>query len=253
MSNGSYCGGKKEIRAETAIRFVCDESAFSTGLPSVVVRLPVGVVDTCAHFVEWRTPVSYRLELGEVWALTGGCFGSWRVRRRNLGVLLDWLEFSFQCEFYLECLFIYLYILMRAGRLLVALLAYIFGAILYNRYALGRTGFDQLPTFPSFILNGVEMVQDKLDDYRSRRRYAATRWNNGGGGGGGGYGRVDDEERERFSFEREMERDQEDAGEGGGRIVYNDFERQKVVPPPPPPKDPSELPAGMDSNGVIRL
>ena len=63
MMDGSPCPGaaSSNLRASTAIRFICDSSIFSSGSPKLVAQLPPKDFESCAYFIEWRTPVSLLL------------------------------------------------------------------------------------------------------------------------------------------------------------------------------------------------
>lgn len=46
------------VRASTAIRFLCDNTIFGSGEPLLVTSLPPGSGTPCAFFFEWRTHVA---------------------------------------------------------------------------------------------------------------------------------------------------------------------------------------------------
>ncbi|KAG8906420.1 hypothetical protein FRB99_006922 [Tulasnella sp. 403] len=282
MTDGSYCPGSTQFRASTAIRFICDSGALSDGSPQLVAQLPPDDASSCAYFVEWRTPRACATSLGSDAAGVVGVFFS---------------------------------ILLVAG------FVYVFGAFIYNRYVLRLRGSDQfscisLPAIVECLRSFTSWCQDRLDHitgnsgiYGRPPGPGAHQWGSWGPGArnwnGGfrrpdGYGRLPEEEaiaQPRFSIEG----DDEDAEElqigqhpniptaPPGQILYNDIDRQKVLPPVPKvdsqvtaavqgggeatPTSPlptpqgatttngvahtnhsaNPTPQGMDGNGVIRL
>ncbi|KAG9019401.1 hypothetical protein FRB90_002911 [Tulasnella sp. 427] len=241
MKDGSLCPGSKDLRASTAIRFICDAGVFSEGVPKLIAQLPPGGdSSSCAFFIEWRTPVACATKM------TTGTAGI-------LGVFFSLI--------------------------FIAFLVYAVGIFAYNRYVLGLRGADQLPSFSFMSLSSVtscfhgfvDTVQDRFDELRSRPRY-------GGGGQFGSWGRGrrasaygrPPEEAQGIAEPRFSLEDEEDDGP----ILYNDIDRQKNLPPVPPA---SQFPAptsnganggrgpaptanqqgpppkGMDEDSVIRL
>jgi len=47
-----------DVRASTAIRFLCDNTVFGSGKPLLVTSLPPNSGTPCAFFFEWRTHVA---------------------------------------------------------------------------------------------------------------------------------------------------------------------------------------------------
>lgn len=124
--------------------------------------------------------------------------------------------------------------------LFVALLVYIFGAFIYNRFVLGLRGKDQIPALSiipvsstlSFFRNGLHSVQDRVDSWRSGGHSSVgdgKKWGSWGAGNQrNGFSRLPREEEEaiiegRFS----VDDDEED-----GPVMYNDIHRTGAVPPP---------------------
>ncbi|KAG8879312.1 hypothetical protein FRB98_005751 [Tulasnella sp. 332] len=132
------------------------------------------------------------------------------------------------------------FIAVFSAILFVAFLVYIFGGLLYNRYALGLRGQEQIPPISCIPLSSTLLslqnifytIQDKWDSFRS---------DSGGYGGGGGkqwgswrggnqrdgFSRLPREEEEaimdeRFSLEEEEEE---------GPVLYNDIHRQQLNGP----------------------
>ncbi|KAJ7280992.1 mannose-6-phosphate receptor binding domain-containing protein, partial [Mycena rebaudengoi] len=108
LSSGSRCKNEGDLRASTAIEFVCDPSAAQSS-PRLVAILPPGdEADACAFFFEWRT--TYACPTSE-----GSTFGGFM-----------W--------------FLFISTLTLLG-------AYLVIGTLYNFFALGRGGTDALPRF----------------------------------------------------------------------------------------------------------
>jgi len=58
LTGGSKCPGGADLKASTAIRFICDRSVFSAGKPQLIAELPPQDEQACAFFIEWRTHVA---------------------------------------------------------------------------------------------------------------------------------------------------------------------------------------------------
>jgi len=58
LIEGSKCPGSTDLKASTAIRFICDRSVFSAGKPQLIAELPPHDEQACAFFIEWRTHVA---------------------------------------------------------------------------------------------------------------------------------------------------------------------------------------------------
>ncbi|KAJ3511454.1 hypothetical protein NLJ89_g4087 [Agrocybe chaxingu] len=114
MSNGSRCKPKAgeppgEVRASTAVEFICDKSVFGPGVPRLLVQLPPGDDDiACGFVIEWRTHYACATSEG------GGVWGIFAT----LAVIF-----------------------------LVLLMTYTVLGTLYNRFVLDLRGFDQIPQF----------------------------------------------------------------------------------------------------------
>jgi len=199
MLNGSPCSSSDpELRASTAIRFVCDPTVISEGSPEVVAILPPGG-DSCSFFVEWRTNLACP-----------------SIKRTGTGG----------------------FIAVFSAILFVALLVYVFGVFIYNRYVLGLRGKDQIPALSiipvsstvSYIKSTFHSIQDRVDSCRSG--------SNSSGGDGkqwgswrasnqrNGFSRLPREEEEAI-IEGRFSEDEED-----GPVLYNDIHRTGAVPPP---------------------
>ncbi|CAA7264953.1 unnamed protein product [Cyclocybe aegerita] len=114
MSNGSRCKPKAgeppgEVRASTALEFICDKSVFGPGVPRLLVQLPPGDDDiACGFVIEWKTHYACATSEG------GGVWGIFAT----LAVIF-----------------------------LVLLMTYTVLGTLYNRFVLDLRGFDQIPQF----------------------------------------------------------------------------------------------------------
>ncbi|KAL5640022.1 hypothetical protein ACGC1H_007355 [Rhizoctonia solani] len=105
--HGSTCASATSLKASTVIRFICDPAVFAVGSPVLVAQLPPEDDQACAFFIEWRTHVACPT------AKATGAGG---------------------------------FIAVFGAILLAAIMTYLVGATLYNRYVLGYRGIDQLPT-----------------------------------------------------------------------------------------------------------
>ncbi|CAE6451808.1 unnamed protein product [Rhizoctonia solani] len=105
--HGSTCASATSLKASTVIRFICDPAVFAVGSPVLVAQLPPEDDQACAFFVEWRTHVACPT------AKSIGASG---------------------------------FIAVFGAILVAAIMTYLVGATLYNRYVLGYRGIDQLPT-----------------------------------------------------------------------------------------------------------
>ncbi|KAL5494617.1 hypothetical protein ACEPAI_78 [Sanghuangporus weigelae] len=54
MTDGTSCPQSENMKASTAIQFICDNSA-AEGKPQLAAQLPPEDEDACAFFIEWRT------------------------------------------------------------------------------------------------------------------------------------------------------------------------------------------------------
>ncbi|KAJ7214696.1 hypothetical protein C8J57DRAFT_1600786 [Mycena rebaudengoi] len=154
LSSGSRCKNEGDLRASTAIEFVCDPSAAQSS-PRLVAILPPGdEADACAFFFEWRT--TYACPTSE-----GSTFGGFM-----------W--------------FLFISTLTLLG-------AYLVIGTLYNFFALGLGGTDALPRFSlaGMCYHAGEALAG-LREWFAREGWRD--WTSGGGGGrGGGYTRWDGE------------------------------------------------------------
>ncbi|KAJ7280996.1 mannose-6-phosphate receptor binding domain-containing protein [Mycena rebaudengoi] len=152
LSSGSKCKNAGDLRASTAIEFVCDPSAAQSS-PRLVAILPPGdEADACAFFFEWRT--TYACPTSE-----GSTFGGFM-----------W--------------FLFISTLTLLG-------AYLVIGTLYNFFALGLGGMDALPRFSlaGMPYHAGEALAG-LREWFAREGWRD--WTSGGGGGrGGGYTRWD--------------------------------------------------------------
>ncbi|KZP24108.1 mannose 6-phosphate receptor domain-containing protein [Athelia psychrophila] len=57
MGGGSKCPNS-DMRATTAIQFICDASVFAVGTPELIAQVPEDDANACAFFLEWRTHVA---------------------------------------------------------------------------------------------------------------------------------------------------------------------------------------------------
>ncbi|CAE6442161.1 unnamed protein product [Rhizoctonia solani] len=105
--HGSTCASATSLKASTVIRFICDPAVFAVGSPVLVAQLPPEDDQACAFFLEWRTHVACPT------AKSIGAGG---------------------------------FVAVFGAILLAAIMTYLVGATLYNRYVLGYRGLDQLPT-----------------------------------------------------------------------------------------------------------
>ncbi|KZT43817.1 mannose 6-phosphate receptor domain-containing protein [Sistotremastrum suecicum HHB10207 ss-3] len=105
-SGGSPCPGASNLKASTAVRFICDTTV-STGAPVFVAQLPPDPQSACAFVFEWRTNVACSTR-------ASGFFG------RVMVVLLTFV--------------------------VVIFLAYFVTGTLYRRYVLQFRGVEQFPT-----------------------------------------------------------------------------------------------------------
>ncbi|CAE7112007.1 unnamed protein product [Rhizoctonia solani] len=105
--HGSTCASATSLKASTVIRFICDPAVFAVGSPVLVAQLPPEDDQACAFFVEWRTHVACPT------AKSIGAGG---------------------------------FIAVFGAILLAAIMTYLVGVTLYNRYVMGYRGLDQLPT-----------------------------------------------------------------------------------------------------------
>ncbi|KAF8588377.1 mannose 6-phosphate receptor domain-containing protein, partial [Ramaria rubella] len=106
LSNGSPCGEGSNLRASSAVRFICDNGVFGAGQPELIAQLPPGDDSACAFFFEWRTHVA--------------CPTAKPSGARSIIAIL-------------------------AAVAIILLFSYIVAGVLYRRYALGYRGFDQFP------------------------------------------------------------------------------------------------------------
>jgi len=131
MKDGSKCIGGGDLRASTAIRFICDPSVSSTGQPQLLAELPPQDTTACAFFIEWRTGYACPTSDGI------GFFGV-------VG-------------------FIILLIV-------VFVVAWALFTILWNRFMLGLRGADQLPTLPLDSVPNVDLsaVKGRVHEFTVR-------------------------------------------------------------------------------------
>ncbi|KDQ31574.1 hypothetical protein PLEOSDRAFT_1111859 [Pleurotus ostreatus PC15] len=104
---GSVCKSTDGLRATTTIKFICDSSVFSAGVPRFEAQFPEDDDTACGFFIEWRS--HYACPTGE-----GG----------------PWGFFAILIAFALILVMIYLVV-----------------GTLHNRFVLQLQGFDQVPQF----------------------------------------------------------------------------------------------------------
>lgn len=133
LTGGSPCTGADNLRASTAVRFICDTSVFGSGKPRLVAQLPPNDESACAFFIEWRTHLA---------CPTGEPSGFWG------GLIIGMSMIA-----------------------LVLVMLYLVGGTLYRRYVLQLRGFDQIPrvSFFSFTdtLERIQSVRDRFAGQRS--------------------------------------------------------------------------------------
>ncbi|OBZ68375.1 hypothetical protein A0H81_11620 [Grifola frondosa] len=130
MTEGSNCPNAGDMKASTAIRFICDTSVFAAGKPQLVATLPPDEDTACAFFIEWRTHVA---------CPTHEKTASWGF-------------FS-----------------ILALIIAIIFILYMIVGILYNRYVLELRGFDQIPRYSFFSFSDtVALVRGFVDRVRER-------------------------------------------------------------------------------------
>lgn len=138
LTGGSKCPGGGDLRASTAIRFICDRSVFSAGTPQLIAELPPQDETACAFFIEWRTHVACPV------AEPGS----------SLGIIV-------------------VIIMIVIG----VFLLYLVFSVVYNRFALNRRGFSQLPQTPfSSPSSPVATFLDYFHDLCDRVGFTRDRW-----------------------------------------------------------------------------
>jgi len=198
LTGGSTCFGGVDIKASTAIRFICDRSVFSAGEPKLIAELPPQDENACAFFVEWRTHVACPASKpGSVWGV------------------------------------ITVVIMSIIGGFLV----YLILRVAYNRFVLKEQGFGQIPSLPfssSFSLGGVfEFFHDTCD----RMGFTRDRWANehnwrgfSSGGGSNAFERLPSSHEEAQSMLG-------NGGDARYSIEDEDEDREMDAPKPPPGMD----------------
>ncbi|KAG8791302.1 hypothetical protein FRC12_009627 [Ceratobasidium sp. 428] len=142
--NGSTCPSATSLKASTVIRFICDQAVFATGSPVLVAQLPPEDDKACAFFFEWRTHVA--------------CPTAKSVGAGGL-------------------------VAVFGAILLAAILTYLVGATLYNRFVLGYRGLDQLPTVSPLSATAFTDCAYFIKDNFGRRNDG---WVNSASSGSGG-------------------------------------------------------------------
>lgn len=148
--NGSTCASATNLKASTVIRFICDPAVFAVGSPALVAQLPPEDDKACAFFIEWRTHVACPT------AKSVGAGG---------------------------------FIAVFGAILLAAILTYLVGATLYNRFVLGYRGLDQLPTVsPLSSTAFTDCIYFIKDNFGRRNDGWVSNGPRGGGFGNAGSG-----------------------------------------------------------------
>lgn len=137
LTGGSKCPGGGDLRASTAIRFICDRSVFSAGTPQLIAELPPQDENACAFFIEWRTHAACPV------AEPGS----------PLGVVI-------------------VIIMIVIG----VFLLYLVFSVTYNRFALNRRGFSQLPRTPFSSSSSFGTFLDYFHDTCDRMGFTRDQW-----------------------------------------------------------------------------
>jgi len=139
MKGGSKCLGGGDLRASTAIRFICDSSVSSTGQPQLLAELPPQDTTACAFFIEWRTAYACPTSDGV------GFFGVvGTIILSIVGSIVAWAVFT----------------------------------VLWNRYMLGLRGADQLPTVPFDSMPNVDLsgIKGRVTGFTDRLGLRRDHW-----------------------------------------------------------------------------
>jgi len=139
MKDGSKCVAGGDLKASTAIRFICDPSVTSTGRPQLLAELPPQDTTACAFFIEWRTSYACPTSDGL------GFFGVVGIILLSIvGLIVAWILFT----------------------------------ILWNRFMLGLRGPDQLPTVPFDSVPNVDLsrIKGRVRGFTGRLGLNGDRW-----------------------------------------------------------------------------
>ncbi|EGO05419.1 hypothetical protein SERLA73DRAFT_174558 [Serpula lacrymans var. lacrymans S7.3] len=214
LSEGSRCPNS-DMLASTFIRFICDNSVYAAGKPALLDQFPSDDENACHFEFEWKT--HYACPVGERGIISG----------------------------------ILIFVIITS---LIALMIFIVGSTLYNRFVLRRRGFEQVPKFSFSQFSELlsicgDFIQESIDRLRSSRPSGPNsfshHWNGGDdvSGAGRGFTRATGTREE----EEVMIGSQEDEDEG--RELHNVHDAHVWGTHP----EQSPQPEGMDSQGVIRL
>ncbi|QRW21986.1 autophagy-related protein 27 [Rhizoctonia solani] len=218
--HGSTCASATSLKASTVIRFICDPAVFAVGSPVLVAQLPPEDDQACAFFIEWRTHVACPT------AKSIGAGG---------------------------------FIAVFGAILLAAIMTYLVGATLYNRYVLGYRGIDQLPTVSplnaSAFMDCFYFIKDNFgprnDGFVSSAPTGRGGFGNANGGfrrgnGFGGFGNNPSAPPRRDGFQTHFQEETERAPIMDPRFSLDDdqeYERRtSLVPPDVPQKDTAPTP-----------
>ncbi|KAF8737990.1 complex I 49 kDa subunit family, partial [Rhizoctonia solani] len=218
--HGSTCASATSLKASTVIRFICDPAVFAVGSPVLVAQLPPEDDQACAFFIEWRTHVACPT------AKSIGAGG---------------------------------FIAVFGAILLAAIMTYLVGATLYNRYVLGYRGIDQLPTVSplnaSAFMDCFYFIKDNFgprnDGFVSSAPTGRGGFGNANGGfrrgnGFGGFGNNPSAPPRRDGFQAHFQEETERAPIMDPRFSLDDdqeYERRtSLVPPDVPQKDTAPTP-----------
>ncbi|KAJ1302449.1 hypothetical protein OPQ81_002767 [Rhizoctonia solani] len=227
---GSTCASATSLKASTVIRFICDPAVFAVGSPVLVAQLPPEDDQACAFFIEWRTHVACPT------AKSIGASG---------------------------------FIAVFGAILLAAIMTYLVGATLYNRYVLGYRGLDQLPTVSPLSSSAfTDFFYFIKDNFFRRNDGFVSSGPRGGGGfanpnggfrrgnGFGGFGNTPSAPPRRDGFQALSHDESERAPIMDPRFSIEDdqeYERRtSLVPPDVPQKDTPPTPprsAGAQNQG----
>ncbi|CAL1694206.1 unnamed protein product [Somion occarium] len=133
LTGGNLCLDGSDLRASTAVRFICDTAVFGAGKPELIAQFPPQDDAACAFFVEWRTHVACPTHERGSWSFIA-------ILATIFGVLF---------------------------------MLYIIVGLLYNRFVLDLRGFDQIPRYSlisfsdvvQFFRNCIDRVKSRTPDF----------------------------------------------------------------------------------------